>query len=65
MTLKSLRQSLGLSQTQMAEVLRLAPDSGQRTIRDWETGRRNITGPASLCLDYIARYGLIPACKND
>ena len=45
------RKALGLSQTALAGALRLT--NGERTIRNWESGRVAITGPASLALEAL------------
>lgn len=56
--IKEIRKSLGLSQAGLAKALRMA-DSGARTVRLWETGKRGITGPASVALEYMRFYGII------
>ena len=43
------RQTLGLTLTEMAELLGLA-NSDPRTVRSWETGRREISGPCSAAI---------------
>ena len=48
---KSARKTLGLTQKGMAELLRLSPKTGARTIRAWEAGDTPISGPASLALE--------------
>ena len=45
------RKALGLSQRGLAEALRLI--NGDRTVRNWESGRVAITGPASLALEAL------------
>lgn len=54
---KALRDSLNLSQEEMAEVVRL---NGGRAIRKQEAGNHKISGPQTLCLDYIMEYGILP-----
>lgn len=54
---KAVREKLGLSQEQMAEVVRL---NGGRAIRKHEAGEHPISGPHTLCLDYIMEYGILP-----
>ena len=49
--IKAARLALGLSQSGLAEALRLA--NGDRTVRNWESGRIAITGPASLALEAL------------
>jgi DNA (cytosine-5)-methyltransferase 1 len=52
--LRAARKSLGLSQTGLAEALRLGPN-GERTIRRWEAGDVPITGPASLAIELLIK----------
>lgn len=51
---KQIRQSLGLSVKEMAEALRL---SDERSVRRYEDGTREISGPIQQCLVYMLRYG--------
>lgn len=53
--IKEARNKLGMTQSQLAYALRLEPISGRNTIRAWETGKREITGPASLALEALVR----------
>jgi DNA (cytosine-5)-methyltransferase 1 len=46
------RKRLGLSQTGLAEALRLGKN-GDRTIRRWEAGEIPITGPASVAIELL------------
>ena len=50
------RQTLGMTQAELATALRLASD-GKRTVRHWETegGKFQITGPASVALELMVR----------
>jgi DNA-binding transcriptional regulator YiaG len=50
------RQTLGMTQAELAAALRLASD-GKRTVRHWETegGKFQITGPASVALELMVR----------
>ena len=50
--IKAARKALGLSQSGLAKALRLT--NGDRTVRNWESGRIAITGPASLALEALA-----------
>lgn len=43
------RQTLGLSLTELAILLGLA-NHDPRTVRSWETGRREISGPCSAAI---------------
>jgi DNA-binding transcriptional regulator YiaG len=49
-TFKAIRVRAGLSQSQLADVLRL---SDKRTIRYWEAGERQISGPVSLLMELL------------
>ena len=51
-SVKAARLALGLTQSQLGAALRLAPDEG-RTVRNWESGRNKISGPASLALEAL------------
>lgn len=50
--IKAARQRLGLTQSGLAEVLRLGPN-GERTVRRWEQGDVPVTGPASLAIELL------------
>jgi DNA-binding transcriptional regulator YiaG len=43
------RESLGLSQSELADALCMGND-GARRVRAWEKGEREITGPASVAI---------------
>lgn len=47
--IKQARQTLGLTQTQLAQALCVTVDS----VRAWEAGRRNMSGPAEELLNRI------------
>jgi DNA-binding transcriptional regulator YiaG len=49
--LKAIRQRYGLSQSELAVLLRIAD---LRTIRRWEKGEVAISGPASIVLELMA-----------
>jgi len=53
--IKLIRKALKLSQNDLADRLRLSPQTGGRTVRAWEAGKYPITGPASLALEFIAQ----------
>lgn len=53
--IKRIRDRMGLTQSELADALRLAPKNGNRTVRAWEAGETNITGPASLALEYLLK----------
>lgn len=52
--IKEARRSLGLTQTQLAALLRMG-DSGKRQVRRWETGETPVSGPASVAIEYMLR----------
>jgi len=52
--IKSIRKALKLSQNDLADRLRLSPQTGGRTVRAWESGKTAITGPATVALEFIA-----------
>ena len=48
----AVRQSMGLSQAQFAEVLRIS----KRTLQEWEQGRRSPSGAAQVLLAIARRH---------
>jgi len=59
---KTFRDNLGYSKLQMAEELRL---KSERIITMYEKGERGISGPITLCLDYIKKHGLLTKKKSE
>jgi len=51
--LKTLRETLGLTQTDVAILLGLSAVNGRRTVRRWEDGLIPITGPAAIVLQLM------------
>ncbi len=49
-TFKSIRKRLGLTQSGMARGLRM---SDNRTVRRWEKGEREISGPVSMLMELM------------
>lgn len=49
--IKSIRTRAGLTQTELARLLRI---SDIRTVRRWETGDVPVSGPASIVLELMA-----------
>lgn len=49
--IKAIRQRYGLSQSELAALLRI---SDLRTIRRWEKGEVPVSGPASIVLEQMA-----------
>lgn len=50
---RTARQRLGLTQAELAERLRLAAATGKDTVRAWESGKRSITGPAQVAIEFM------------
>lgn len=49
--IKSIRERAGLTQDQLAKLLRL---SDSRTIRRYEDGSRTVSGPVSILMEMLA-----------
>ena len=52
---KSARKSLGLTQSGLAEVLRLSPKNGDRSIRIWETEGNTVPGPVQVAMELLLK----------
>lgn len=52
---RAARASLGLTQTQMAETLRLSPANGSRSIRIWEKDGNTVPGPVQVAVEYMLK----------
>lgn len=50
---KAARKALGLTQAQLAARLRLRANYGDATVRSWEAGRREISGPAQVAIELL------------
>tara|TARA_R100001086_G_scaffold180400_7_gene100202 strand:- start:135 stop:356 length:222 start_codon:yes stop_codon:yes gene_type:complete len=48
--IKSIRERAGLTQDQLARMLRI---SDSRSIRRWEDGSRKVSGPVSILMEMI------------
>jgi len=48
--IKAAREALGLTQWELADALELEGNYGKDTVRNWERGKRPITGPARVAL---------------
>ena len=57
--IKQARKALGWTVNDLADALRMAPSSGNRTIRRWENGDLPITGPAMVAIEAMLA-GYIP-----
>ena len=51
--LKSIRERAGMTQAQLAKLLRLEMPNGPRTVRHWEKGTRNPSGPVRVLMEMI------------
>ena len=51
--LRAARKALGLTQSGLAEALRLSPTNGSRTIRIWETDGNTVPGPAQVAVEFM------------
>jgi DNA-binding XRE family transcriptional regulator len=47
------RKALGLTQTGMAEALRLSPANGSRSIRIWEKDGNTVPGPVQVAVSLM------------
>jgi DNA-binding transcriptional regulator YiaG len=52
--IKGIRREAGLSVQDMADLLNLGPNGGDR-VRDYERGRREATGPVIRLLELVER----------
>lgn len=62
---KAARLQLGMTQAQFAAALGLVGDEAPRTVRNWESGRRAIGGPAAQCIRYLLKHGPLPSTETD
>ena len=60
-TVKAIRKEAGLSQSELARVLRI---SDVRAVRRWELGDSPVTGPVSIILELIDA-DILPAIYYD
>lgn len=51
--LRAARKTLGLTQRGLADALRLTGPYGKDTVRSWESGRRKISGPATVAIEAL------------
>lgn len=58
--LASIRRGLGLTRNELARWLKLAPANAYKTLVDWETGAKPVTGPAESALEAF-EAGFVPA----
>lgn len=50
--IKAARLALGMNQRQLAEALRVGSEA---VIRSWESGRRPISGPATVAIELMLK----------
>jgi DNA-binding transcriptional regulator YiaG len=50
--IRAARLALGMNQREFAEALRV---SGEATVRSWESGRRAISGPATVAIELMLK----------
>jgi DNA-binding transcriptional regulator YiaG len=55
--IKAARLQLGMTQAQLAAALGLDGATAKDTFRQWESGRRPISGTAAQCLRYLLKFG--------
>jgi len=55
--LKTARKALGLTQSGLAEALRLSPKNGDRSVRIWETEGNTIPGPVQVAVECLLHHG--------
>jgi DNA-binding transcriptional regulator YiaG len=52
---KAARKQLGLTQSQLAERLKITGKNAADTVRSWESGRRPISGPAQVAITLMLK----------
>ena len=57
--IKEARRKLGLTQRELGLALRLKPSSADRTVRRWEDGEIEVSGPASVAIEAMLA-GYVP-----
>lgn len=51
--LKATRKLLGLTQSGLANALRLSPANGSRSVRIWETEGKTVPGPVQVAVELM------------
>lgn len=54
--LKAARKTLGLTQSGLAEALRLSPKNGDRSIRIWESEGNTVPGPVQVAVEFMLEH---------
>jgi DNA-binding transcriptional regulator YiaG len=57
--IKAIRDQLGMTQEQVARAIGLEGATAKDTFRQWENGRRPISGTAAQCLRYLLKFGTL------
>jgi DNA-binding transcriptional regulator YiaG len=52
---RNARKALGLSQKDLAKVLRLSEKNGDRSIRIWETEGNTVPGPVQVAVGFMLK----------
>ena len=47
------REALGLTQDGLAAVLRIEGEYRRDTVRGWESGKRDVPGPAAVAIEFL------------
>lgn len=50
--IRDARREMGITQHDLATLLRMGGD-GKRAVRRWESGEREVSGPASVAIDAL------------
>ena len=53
--LKVARKAMGLTQSELAGLLRLSEKNGDRSIRVWETEGNTVPGPIQVVMEYLLK----------
>ena len=62
--IKEIRRGLGMTQSMLAEALRLGAN-GARTVRRWEAGSMPISGPAQVALELMKEKSNLGLAEDD
>ena len=59
-TFQAIRQSADIDRQELADIILFSPATGAKTVREFETGRRPVTGPVCVIMRLI-NYGYLDA----
>ena len=62
--LKAARKRLGMTQTQLADALRLRGKDRTRSVRSWEAGERAISGPVEVAVEALLKSAAEEGAKR-